>query len=652
MISRAFRTRLAPLVRRMTRRRAAVAIMTALSAPVLLGMAGLVTDLTFWYGSHQAMEMAAEAGAMAAASSGQTSTATLRQIAINAANLATNNVYHFTTANLTLALNSEGSTLIVPASSQLKNGGTSPPSQSGNVFSTVTVVATTPALKFFSEILPISNITLAGSATATLRQEINPNVAPSNIYAVTTTGPTEHVSGDMFVPASQTTGQYVTQSPLSQGRSGQLVQGAYYSGSAPTYQSATNTLPDNFAPPCKQLFFQMNNGGSKTTATSTGITSTIWTDPKSGVSTEVYFGPGTVTYSAKRRRGRVVGTYSGTIGAVTVDPTNPLFCANDSSNNPAATCNVPAAAYCGGLDIYPGMTLNYVSVPNGLKNNFLILDGNATLPESGTSNYFTQNPNNVNFAFHFGGSSVGAIVTASQSIVDPYGLSSGVLNFTSTQTTITYYNYNGYVQYADQVCQGAVLPTSLGSGGGSFGTPLCSNVVQTGSGSSVVTSESSSQTNTGNVSGIVTVNFYANEPVKVTDVYSTQVYVINSIPVYTKETENTYFCYNNNSDPCSPTASDYQTSLSTQESGYLPAYQKGKPSLSTVPTCSNGGQSLYSSSTPAGTGFNYTTSSASGTDSQSDTLSVCGQGSPLVSLPYGSTQLIAPTLVANVFLSG
>ncbi|OZB38244.1 MAG: hypothetical protein B7X48_13755 [Acidiphilium sp. 34-60-192] len=142
---------------RLIRRRAAVAIMVALSAPVLLGMAGLVTDVTYWYGSRQAMQLAADAGAMAAARSGQTTQATLQTIAINAANLSTDGKYNFNANNLAVTLTNGGASFKTPSGTQSVPSS----STSSTSFSTVTVVAKTPAPIFFSGILGVPHGALA-----------------------------------------------------------------------------------------------------------------------------------------------------------------------------------------------------------------------------------------------------------------------------------------------------------------------------------------------------------------------------------------------------------------------------------------------------------------------------------------------------------
>jgi len=89
------------------RRRAGVALIVALSTPLLVATTGLSTDLGYWYQQQESLQSAADAGAIAAATSfakyNVTSATAAEPFAVAAANNATNNQFGLTSATLTLS---------------------------------------------------------------------------------------------------------------------------------------------------------------------------------------------------------------------------------------------------------------------------------------------------------------------------------------------------------------------------------------------------------------------------------------------------------------------------------------------------------------------------------------------------------------------
>ena len=125
-------------------RRAGVALMLALMAPLLLAITGLAVDIGYWYQAQTSLQSAADAAAMAAGQAAQTynestsnvasfTTSTGQVFAVAAANAATNGKYSFTgtgAAHVTVTASVGGQPQIV----------------------TFTAVATIPRNQFFSQV--------------------------------------------------------------------------------------------------------------------------------------------------------------------------------------------------------------------------------------------------------------------------------------------------------------------------------------------------------------------------------------------------------------------------------------------------------------------------------------------------------------------
>jgi Flp pilus assembly protein TadG len=682
---------------RLVGRRAAVAIMVALSAPVLLGMAGLVTDVTYWYGSRQAMQLAADAGAMAAArASGQSTQATLETVAINAANMATNNRYAFNSNNLVVTLTNGGASFKTPSGTQSVPSS----STSSTSFSTVTVTAKTPAPVFFSAIIGVPQGALAASASSTLRQNIQPPNNSTLLSLTGNTGPTFHVGGLNFVPNDQIN-QNFTSVGLNSGTSGQLQPNtaAYISNNNNTVNSGnTGTLNSSNAPPCTDLLGALNastlNKGSGATLTTTGITSTTWNNGQGGT-VKVYFGEGTTiqsTYHAASYYVPGYGTFTqsqcqqinyfygaGTCkyqkayysyvvptttdpnsgatvpewGPVVVTPTTSvdgsLYCAQNGANTPTATCDIPAAAYCGGLTVNPGSTINFTNT-GGDGQAFMILDGNAIMPNSAAPTLVAYTSTDPQYSFNFGGSYVGGLLNTTQTTIYPGEIQQGAVVYTTTETQTL---YAGSYSYVDQVCPAGVLPDGLTSNSNA----QCAGITQTTSNGVTNTST----VGTGNSAGIATNSGYCpqgdtcgvngglsfsasqDNPVTFVDSYVTSVYFISGVPTYAQVSETSYYCYGTT---CSP----------DQASGnlYLVTGQNINPNNSAPPpttaqlTCSPGASNnLYNATTASNEGY----STASSYATQSDSVQVCGSGPKLVAIASNGTILVSAVNSSNLWMS-
>lgn len=684
---------------RLVRRRAAVAIMVALSAPVLLGMAGLVTDVTYWYGSRQAMQLAADAGAMAAArASGQSTQATLETVAINAANMATNNRYAFNSNNLIVTLTNGGASFKTPSGTQSVPSS----STSSTSFSTVTVTAKTPAPVFFSAIIGVPQGALAASASSTLRQNIQPPNNSTLLSLTGNTGPGFHVGGLNFVPSGQAN-LNLTSVSSSPGTSGtiQVGQASYINNNNNSVNSATTgQLTSNKAPKCADLLGALNastlNKGSGATLITTGITSTTWKNGQGGT-VKVYFGAGTTIQSTYHAAYYHIPGYSGAYstlsecknswnyygsckyhssyysysvpltttdpstgatvpgwGPVVITPTtsvdSSLYCAQNGANTPTATCDIPAAAYCGGLTVNPGSTINFTQT-GGDGQAFMILDGNAVMPNSAAPTLVAYTSTDPQYSFNFGGSQIGQLLNTTQTTIYPGEIQQGVVAYT---TTVSETYYSGSYTNVDQVCPAGVLPNGFTSNSNA----QCYGVQQTTTGGVTNTTTQGTTPSNGIASnsrncssadacGVLAFSASQTNPVTLVDTYVTSVYFIAGVPTYAQVSETTYYCEGTS---CSIQQAE------NQNNGYLYLItgQNINPSNNAPPptsaelTCSGGSaNNLYSATTGANEGFN--TSSAYAT--QTDSVQVCGSGPKLEAIAYGGSILVSAVNSSNLWMS-
>jgi Flp pilus assembly protein TadG len=124
--------------RRLADRRAAAAMIVALSTPLLVAVTGLSVDVGYWFQQQETLQSATDAAALAAATAdakyGDTTAASVKPFALAAANLASNNQFNLTNSTLTV-----GTT-------------TSTTETDGNTVTGFTVSAQIPRGSFFSSV--------------------------------------------------------------------------------------------------------------------------------------------------------------------------------------------------------------------------------------------------------------------------------------------------------------------------------------------------------------------------------------------------------------------------------------------------------------------------------------------------------------------
>ncbi|MBU6418855.1 MAG: pilus assembly protein [Proteobacteria bacterium] len=125
--------------RRLMGRKASVALIFAISAPMLLAVTGLSVDVGYWYQDQTTLQSAADAAALAAASANAQSkynvstAAEAQPYAVTAANNASNSRFNLTNASVSVAL-------------------TTPSTPSGTVINQWQATAVTPRGSFFSRV--------------------------------------------------------------------------------------------------------------------------------------------------------------------------------------------------------------------------------------------------------------------------------------------------------------------------------------------------------------------------------------------------------------------------------------------------------------------------------------------------------------------
>lgn len=163
--------------------RGVVAVIIAILAPVLIGFAALAVDVSFWYGTHEALQTAADTAAMTDALIGPTGAADTTAVAVRAASQATGGQFSF---------GSPGNATLIATSS----AGTT--AQQTNY----TVVVSQPSTLFFSNIISgfaATNPTISATATA-VRQA--GQAGSACILATATTGQAISASGTAEINAN------------------------------------------------------------------------------------------------------------------------------------------------------------------------------------------------------------------------------------------------------------------------------------------------------------------------------------------------------------------------------------------------------------------------------------------------------------------
>lgn len=581
--------------------------MVALMAPGLIGASALAVEVSAWYATHQSLQIAADAGALAAARLGTTDAAALAKVAANAANQATDNAFNFNSASGNIAVSAQTT----------KSGVSVAVTTRGQPQQIITSV--------FGPALP----TLTAQAGAMLQADFTPPATAtcfsSNSYTyVTPSGRSllyAHVAGIDPVACGDTS----LVPPLVNFRRGtegsvldQPIQLTSNNGAPPSSGLATD-LP-SIVPDCNQSYDPSN----PTTDASNPASTSDGTMP-------VYFGPVTKTTTTYNKyRSTYQTTY--TFAPIMVGPGSAFCDAN-------GVCTIPAGAYCGGLQINPGVTLNFVAA--GGSDAFEILDGNMLMS---TSDAFGST-NDPNAKFFFGGAEVGSLILDTQTSIDASSIQSGTIVFTSSMVA-NWTNASGSV-LVDQVCPLGVLPIGVQPSG----APICPTEVTSTSGSQTTTSLDTSQTVSGPTTSAYQVN--TNQQFQSSDTYTTTISFQNGVATSWQANEST---------SNGTVGSNGQFSQLTQQ-GLNYAGQLGSNATSGVASaapasCSSSASDklLYSSSSTSDPTLGLSSATSNGGSNSAialtDTVAACGSGKPLIANPNGSELLAgSQTGTSSVYLT-
>lgn len=161
--------------------RGVVAVIIAILAPLLIGFAALAVDVTYWYGTHESLQMAADTAAMTDALVGPTSGTDATNVAEQAANRATGSRYAFGSTDASASL------VVTLASNQGSGGAAAQASY--------TVVVSQPSTLFLAGIIDgFANSKPTISATATAVRQAGSG-GSACILATATSGQAISASG-------------------------------------------------------------------------------------------------------------------------------------------------------------------------------------------------------------------------------------------------------------------------------------------------------------------------------------------------------------------------------------------------------------------------------------------------------------------------
>jgi Flp pilus assembly protein TadG len=577
--------------------RAVVALIVALTAPALIGFAAFAVDVTSWYGTHESLQIAADAGALAAARLGSSDPTALQTVAISAANNATNNQFHFSA----------------------KTPGLVVTQSSTSTGQNVTVTSSAVGDKYLSSVIYAGQPMLSAVAVATLHTNYTPPPSAtcfsSSSYTYIT--PSNNGVGSAHVAGIDPVacGDTALIQPLAsftQGRSGTVQDVPIVlnndGGGLPS-AGAANNVP-SFTPQCSALY----NPADPTTNPA---------EPYSAVfnGVQTFFGPATMQTAGYQTYGQWRSYYVPPVYnfAPIVVGSGSSFCNLDN------ICTIPAGAYCGGLQINPGVTINFVS--NEGNNYFQILDGNLLMSTSDP----LGSSNNPNAPFYFGGHNVGNLILDTQTTIYGGEIQNGTLVFTSSAT----FNNNTNQSYVDQVCPLGVLPIGVQSNG----QPICPTEVTATAGGQTTTTLDTAQTVNGPTTGSSGV-IPTNGTYQTTDTYTTTISFSNGIATSWQDGETTT-----------------NTSLALPSyGGNLGSSASSNQTTAPFASCTGSSSSLFNSSTSHSSpqlGLSYASGyGGTGSIGLNDSVSVCGKGAPLIANPTGSEIVAAnATGTSTIYLS-
>jgi Flp pilus assembly protein TadG len=355
-------------------RRGGIAVMTAMSIPMLVAISGFTVDVGIWDGQQTALQAATDAGAVKAArdlaENAATSQATLEADAVAAANAASQNQFSLNAANLT--------------TTQLTD------------VRQIQVKASVPAEHFFSQIvfpaaLSISAASTAGVAYSTVSTQATCYAADSMTYLYST--------GVGAIDTSHSAGI-----------------DPFQCGSPPTPPSAYNAFCGGGVLGCQLNLLGL--GGDLLP-----FVFQIGPVPSGGPG-----GLGPVLGTTLATVDNLVQTLDSLLlGSVATGAGTPLILNQGSPQCPGNVCTIAAGIYNGGIIFGPGLTINFE--PTGSNNVFMIENGNLVI-----NNQDTVSETDPNALFFMGGTTPGAYVSATQVQINTAPINNGSIVISSQAT--------------------------------------------------------------------------------------------------------------------------------------------------------------------------------------------------------------------------
>jgi Flp pilus assembly protein TadG len=357
--------------RRLASRRAAAALMIALSAPMLIAATGLSVDIGYWFQQQEALQSGTDAAAIAAAIAdskyGDTTAASIEPFALAAANNATNNQFGLTSSTLT----------VTPISSTTETDG-----------STVTgfkITAQIPRGSFFSApnglgLFGISAGTQSASATADVVTQAEPaclittnTTAVSSIYA---TGSSQITSSTCAFYADSTACGGADADAIDADPSGQIVAPAI-STSGCTYANTNGGA-----------YVGVNSGSAANQATSGYEVTNHGTAPSDPLAS-MGNPPAWPTMPTPATTG--TSGYVNLSGKINYNPQNAngLYCSGNTAN-----CTIASGNYTG-LTNMNGTVVTFNDPSTGNTNIIGGLSGYETQLLLDAPNYFIAGPTNA-----------------------------------------------------------------------------------------------------------------------------------------------------------------------------------------------------------------------------------------------------------------
>ena len=355
------------------RRRATVALMTALAMPLFVGSTGLTVDIGLWFAQKTALQAATDAAAMKAArdlaENAATTTATLQSDAVSAANAASATQFNLNSNDLSIQVVSN-------------------PNQTDN--RAVEVDDFVPGLGFYGSFAKV--VTLM---PATIHASSRAGIAYSEISSQATCYAFDSYN------YLYSTGLGTIDTSHSSGID------PFKCGTPPNPPSAYNAYCNGGVLGCSLNLLNLGN---------VLVPFAFQLGPNGGAGgLNVLLAPVLQTVNNLLAGGGSPGAAPTVFG--------------QGASCPGNVCTIPAGTYNGGITIGPNVSIDFV--PSGGNHTFLIENGNFTVSTVGTSLAAGSDPNAV---FFLGGAAPGAYVTETQVQINTAPITSGSMILTSTAT--------------------------------------------------------------------------------------------------------------------------------------------------------------------------------------------------------------------------